>query len=237
MKVNFNRKIALDIETTGLNNSGLLYTGHKIIEIGAIEIVNRKLTGNDFHVYLNPERKINAEAFKIHGISDVFLHNKPKFSEVYLNLINYIGNSDILVHNAEFDISFLNYEIKNIDPKISDIGSFCKIIDTLVMARKIFPGKKNSLDALSKRYNIKNIERKLHSAVIDAKILSKIYLRMTSIQKAINLDISINKNEKFFKHSKNFRTPLRVLKASTFEKEQHRKYLKNMDRNKCLWMT
>lgn len=237
MNTKIERKVIIDIETTGLNKSGILYLGHKIIEIGAIEIINRKLTGKNFHVYLNPGRKIETEAYRIHGISNEFLEGRPLFSEIYVNLIKYISNSEVIAHNANFDISFLNYEIQNIDSKLRNIEFYCKIIDTLEMARKIFPGKKNNLDALCKRYNIKNIERKKHSALLDAIILAKLYLRMTSTQKKIDLKNFENNMHKSVNKIKTLHTPTRVLKATKLEEEAHIKYIKNMDKKKCLWMT
>ncbi|WP_187306095.1 DNA polymerase III subunit epsilon [Buchnera aphidicola] len=232
-----NRKISIDIETTGMNDSGLLYKNHKIIEIGAIEIINRKITKNFFHVYLNPEREIDIEAFKVHGITKKFLINKPKFSDIYDNFIQYIKNSEIIVHNEEFDISFLNYEIKKLNNKFYTINKYCKIIDTLKIARKIFPGKKNNLDILCSRYKINTINRKLHSAIIDANLLAKLYLRMTSFQKKIKFNNFIDQDNKCNIYKNKLNNSLRVLKASDFENQKHLKYLKNMEKNNnCLWM-
>lgn len=237
MNNKIDRKIALDIETTGLNNSGLLYKNHKIIEIGAIEIIDRKITNNNFHVYLNPEREINNEAFKIHGISNKFLIDKPIFADIYSKFIEYISNSDIIAHNANFDISFINYEIKKLGKNFKYINTFCKVIDTLELARNIFPGKKNNLDALCNRYNINHKSRKIHSAELDALLVAKIYLRMTCLQKKLYLDNITN----FFDVKKEFdytlKTELKILKASNCEKEQHKRYLKYMEKlGNCLWM-
>ncbi|QCI25967.1 DNA polymerase III subunit epsilon [Buchnera aphidicola] len=231
------RKIALDIETTGFNRTGLIYSGHKIIEIGAVEIINRKLTGNNFHVYLNPGREIDIQAFKIHGISSKFLKDKPKFSDVYLDFIKYIKDSIVIAHNSDFDISFLNHEIKNINYKFKSIASYCKIIDTLKIARKIFPGKKNNLDALCNRYKMNSIGRNLHSAITDANILAKIYLRMTTVQKVIDLDNLILKNNNLVLQDVTENSnSLRILKASKIEQKEHRNYLKNIGQKKILWM-
>ncbi|CAL4042606.1 DNA polymerase III subunit epsilon [Buchnera aphidicola (Takecallis arundicolens)] len=237
MNNKIDRKIALDIETTGLNNSGLLYKNHKIIEIGAIEIINRKITNNKFHVYINPEREINNEAFKIHGISNKFLIDKPLFSDIYLKLIAYISNSDIIAHNANFDISFINYEIKKLNKNFKTINKFCKVIDTLEIARNIFPGKKNNLDALCNRYEINNNSRKIHSAVLDAFLVAKIYLRMTCLQKQIQLDniTSLTDFKKEFDY--NLKIKLNILKATNSEKKKHKRYLKYMEKlGNCLWM-
>ncbi|WP_343128343.1 DNA polymerase III subunit epsilon [Buchnera aphidicola (Takecallis taiwana)] len=238
MNNKIDRKIALDIETTGLNHSGVLYKNHKIIEIGAIEIINRKITNNKFHVYLNPKRDISTEAFKIHGISRFFLEKKPIFSDIYLNFMEYIANSDIIAHNSNFDISFLNYEIKTLNKIFKKINESCKIIDTLKMARNIFPGKKNSLDALCDRYQIKYKNRTLHSAVIDANLVAKIYLRMTCIQKKINLNNVNDKIEYSLEYDSSLKSKLNILRASSKEEYKHQKYLNNMENSgSCLWMT
>ncbi|WP_343182675.1 DNA polymerase III subunit epsilon [Buchnera aphidicola] len=237
MKKNCIRKISLDIETTGLNKTGPVYLGHKIIEIGAVEIINREITKNHFHFFLNPGRLIDHEAFKIHGIKNDDLLNKPKFSDIYLNFLSYIGNSDIIVHNSKFDISFLNYEIKNLNLNYKKISDYCHVIDTLTMARKIFPGKKNNLDALCKRYKINHSDRKLHSAFLDATLLAKLYLRMTTVQKIMNFEFCHLKNISLIKDIDKFNKDLVVLKTSKLEYNTHLEYLNNMmEKSGCLWM-
>ncbi|CAL4320288.1 DNA polymerase III subunit epsilon [Buchnera aphidicola] len=220
-----NRKIVLDTETTGMNTSGKIYLNHKIIEIGAVEIKNRKITNNNFHQYINPNRKIDESAFKIHGISNSFLKNKPLFSHIYLNFLNYIKNSEIIIHNASFDVNFLNYEFSFLNTKIKDITKICKVTDTLKMARVLFPGKRNSLDALCKRYKVIS-NRNFHGALLDANILAKIYLLMTSGQKSINFKILEEKNKKniSFSNYKNNRKPF-FLKSSLKDLKNHKKYL------------
>ncbi|WP_343184190.1 DNA polymerase III subunit epsilon [Buchnera aphidicola (Ceratovacuna keduensis)] len=221
----FKRKIVLDTETTGINSIlNKNVEKHRIIEIGAVEIINRKLTGKKFHCYLNPKRKIEEKAFKIHRITNEFLLDKPIFYDISEKFINFIKNSDLIIHNAAFDINFLEYELSVINSKISKINEICNIIDTLVIARKLYPGKKNTLDALCKRYKIKMFNRNFHSAILDAKILSELYIRMTRKQKEIN----------FFKKKKKCNTSKvykkKILKnilklANKSEILLHKKYL------------
>lgn len=180
------RQIILDTETTGLEPSD----GHRIIEIGCIELINRKFTGNNFHIYINPEREVDAGALKIHGITNTFLRNKPKFHEIFHELYNYVNGSELIMHNAPFDVKFLNYEIMLSMQKVENHGikkieQICEIIDTLQLARQRHPGQRNSLDALCKRYHVDNSNRKLHGALLDAEILAKIYLRMTGGQSSL----------------------------------------------------
>jgi DNA polymerase-3 subunit epsilon len=213
-----NKQIILDTETTGLSP----LQGHRVIEIGAIEMIDRKYTNKHFHIYLNPECKISDEAIRIHGITNSFVKDKAKFNDIALNFINFIKNSELIIHNANFDINFLNYELKhytNMD--FGKITDYCKIIDTLALARKMHPGKSNSLDALSKRYNIKNFNREKHGALLDSKILGSVYLEMTRNQNILNLDmqqvqiININKiNE-----------PNAISSIKEVELIEHKKYL------------
>lgn len=234
----FDRKIAIDIETTGMNKLGKIYQGHRIIEIGCIEILNRELTGNNFHVYINPNQNIDKEALKIHRISRNFLNNQPDFNCIYKNFIKYVGNAEIIVHNANFDISFINYELKKLKKNIKKISDFCKITDTLKMARLLYPGKKNNLHSLCKRYNININQKKLHSALFDSHILAQLYLLMTSKQKKIkfkeleviheNKCININNIEK--------KEKLMIIRANKKELHEHTLYLKSMKKkNICLW--
>ena len=184
------RSIALDIETTGLN----FLEGHKIVEIGCVELLNNFPSGKKWQRYINPERKMPEEAFKIHGLSDEFLLDKPIFIDIVEDFLNFIKNSDLIIHNSKFDYPFINYEIENIKNKLfSPIKN--KIVDTLSLAKKIHPGQSVSLDALSKRYKI-NIERKNHGALLDAEILAEVFLEMNGgRQQYINLINNIKKNE------------------------------------------
>ena len=167
------RYIVLDTGTTGLDPDD----GHKIIEIGCIEIINRNITNNTFHKYINPNREIDIEASKIHGLTNSFLKDKPVFEEIYPELREYISNSPIIIHNAPFDIGFLQKEHSMTN--VSDDFLDNEIIDSLKLARKISPGKKNTLDALCERYSIDNSDRTLHGALLDAKLLAFVYLKMT----------------------------------------------------------
>ncbi len=233
-----NRQIVLDIETTGINLIDNYYIGHKIIEIGAIEIINRKITNNFIHFYINPNRKIEKKAFKIHGINNKFLKKKPIFKEISQKLINFIKNKELIIHNSSFDIGFIEYELKLINNNITKINSICKITDTLSMARKIFPGKKNDLNSLCERYKIDISKRKKHGALIDTELLAKVYLNMTIIQKKIqfknkkkkinkkkinNINININKNNN---------------KINNYINIKHLKYLKYIKKKykKCIWI-
>ena len=171
MSTAITRQIVLDTETTGMNQIGAHYEGHKIIEIGAVEVVNRRLTGNNFHVYLKPDRLVDPEAFGVHGIADEFLLDKPTFAEVADEFMDYIRGAELVIHNAAL--------LKRDIPKTN---TFCKVTDSLAVARKMFPGKRNSLDALCARYEIDNSKRTLHGALLDAQILAEVYLAMTGGQ-------------------------------------------------------
>lgn len=171
------RQIVLDTETTGIGAE----TGHRIIEIGCVELVNRKLTGEHFHIYLNPQREVDQGAFAVHGISTTFLKDKPLFRDVVSSFLAFIENAELIIHNAPFDVGFLNAELKRIRwPK--PLQAYCTIFDTLAFARDKHPGQRNSLDALCKRYSVDNSNRKWHGALLDAEILAFVYLAMTGGQ-------------------------------------------------------
>ncbi len=221
------KQIVLDLETTGINLIDQHYIGHKIIEIGAIEIKNRKITNNIFHYYINPKRKIDKKAYKIHGIKNSFLINKPTFNEISNKLINYIKNSELIIHNASFDISFIENELKTIKHNIIKIKNICQITDTLSIARKMFPGKKNDLNSLKERYKINSFTREKHGALIDAKLLALIFLNMTKKQ------ININFNDKKIKKiQKNTKKNTKILFANKKEKKTHIKYLNFINKQK-----
>ena len=185
------RSITLDIETTGLS----FLEGHKIVEIGCVELLNNFPSGKTWQRYINPERSMPEEAFKIHGLSEEFLSNKPVFSDIIDDFLNFIKDSDLIIHNSRFDLPFINYELeinnsKALDPKKNNV------IDTLNLAKKMHPGQSVSLDALSRRYKI-NIERENHGALLDAEILAEVYLEMHGgRQQNINLTESVNKTKK-----------------------------------------
>ncbi|WP_440864843.1 DNA polymerase III subunit epsilon [Symbiopectobacterium purcellii] len=185
MSTAITRQIVLDTETTGMNRLGVHYEGHKIIEIGAVEVINRRLTGRHYHVYIKPDRLVDPEAFMVHGISDEFLQDKPAYAEIAEEFIEFISGAELVIHNATFDIGFIDYEFRMLNRDIPKIETFCKITDSLMVARKLFPGKRNSLDALCDRYQIDNSKRTLHGALLDAEILADVYLAMTGGQTSL----------------------------------------------------
>ena len=178
------RQIVLDTETTGLEVS----QGHRIIEIGCIELVNRRVTGNHWHHYINPEREIDSGAFEVHGISTEFLQDKHRFAELAEEFRDYVAGAELVIHNAPFDIGFLNNELALLDPPLAALEESCSILDTLLLARQKHPGQKNNLDALCKRYGIDNSNRSLHGALLDARILADVYLAMTGGQTSLGLE-------------------------------------------------
>jgi DNA polymerase-3 subunit epsilon len=177
------RQIVLDTETTGLEPD----LGHRIIEIGCVELVNRRPTGRTFHKYLNPERDIEEGAAAVHGISRADLEGKPKFAEVVEELVTFIDGAELVIHNAAFDVAFLDAELLRIQGQLRTIAKLCRVLDTLALARSMHPGQRNNLDALCKRYTIDNSRRELHGALLDARILADVYLAMTGGQAALAL--------------------------------------------------
>ncbi len=174
------RQIFLDTETTGLNPE----SGDRIVEIGCIEMLNRRLTGETRHVYLNPERKGHEEAIKVHGLTDAFLADKPKFTEVADDILGFLAGADVVIHNAAFDVGFLNAELKRLGRQPFHTVA-AKVTDTLLMAREMFPGKANSLDALCKRLEVDNAHRTFHGALLDAGLLAEVYIRLTRGQDSL----------------------------------------------------
>ncbi|ACS86615.1 DNA polymerase III subunit epsilon [Musicola paradisiaca] len=179
------RQVVLDTETTGMNRLGVHYEGHRIIEIGAVEVINRRLTGRHYHVYLKPDRLVDPEAFQIHGISDEFLIDRPAYADIVDEFIEFIRGAELVIHNASFDIGFMDYEFRMLNRDIPKTETFCKITDSLAMARRLFPGKRNNLDVLCTRYQIDNSKRTLHGALLDAEILAEVYLAMTGGQTSL----------------------------------------------------
>lgn len=177
------RQIVLDTETTGLEPE----QGHRIIEIGCVELVNRRLTGNDLHLYINPERDIDAGAQQVHGITEAFLADKPTFAQIDGELTGYLRGAEWIIHNAPFDVGFLDHEFRRLSADHPETAGLGKITDTLVMARRKHPGQRNSLDALCKRYEVDNSGRDLHGALLDAQLLAEVYLRMTGGQVHLSL--------------------------------------------------
>lgn len=230
------RQIVLDTETTGLEPT----QGHRIIEIGCVELVNRRKTDNNFHVYLNPEREIEDGAFDVHGISNEFLADKPKFADVAQELIEFIRDSELVIHNAPFDVGFLNAELKKLGRKWGKIDDYCQVVDTLLLAREKHPGQKNNLDALCKRYEIDNSKRDLHGALLDAQILLDVYLAMTGGQETLLLDDSTMEQELTSGDTRlnGDRKPLPVIEPSTDELVAHERRLEAIlaeSGGKCIW--
>jgi len=178
------RQIVLDTETTGLEVS----QGHRIIEIGCIELVNRRVTGNHWHHYVNTDREIDSGAFEVHGISKDFLQDKPRFADLAEDFVSYVAGAELVIHNAAFDVGFLDNELALLDPPLAPLQDLCTVLDTLLLARQKHPGQKNNLDALCKRYDIDNSHRSLHGALLDARILADVYLAMTGGQTSLGLD-------------------------------------------------
>ncbi|MES2204726.1 MAG: DNA polymerase III subunit epsilon [Pseudomonadota bacterium] len=233
------RQIILDTETTGLRPE----EGHRIIEIGAVEIIDRRFTKNDRHIYINPERPIDEGAFKVHGISTQFLSDKPVFADIAEDFLDYIKGAELIIHNAPFDLNFLDHEYRWLNKNYSKIHQYCGIIDTLVMARKRHAGQRNSLDALCKRYEINNTHRQLHGARLDALLLAEVFLRMTGGQNSL-FDLTTASAQRTImpqKHSAETITTndnLQVILATDEEQQEHEKYLAKMKKKgACVWST
>jgi len=177
------RQIVLDTETTGLEVS----QGHRIIEIGCVELVSRRPTGRHFHRYLNPEREIDEGAVAVHGLTLAKLSREPRFAEVVHELLDFLADAELIIHNAAFDVGFLNAELSKVGTDLGPIEQRCRVLDTLLLAREMHPGQRNSLDALCKRYGVDNSKRELHGALLDARILADVYLAMTGGQSALAL--------------------------------------------------
>jgi DNA polymerase III subunit epsilon len=233
------RQIVLDTETTGIS----LADGNRLVEVGCVEIINRKLTGNNFQRYINPQRDSEEGALGVHGLTTEFLQDKPLFGEIADELIAFISGAELIIHNAPFDVGFLDHELGLLkDKKRGAIADYCKITDTLLMARYSYPGQRNTLDALCKRLEVDNSHRQLHGALLDAEILADVYLLMTGGQTGLELggsgnDASGNANaepiQKAILHT------LPVLKATPVELEEHEKYLQFLNdksKGKCLWL-
>ncbi|MFM8465531.1 MAG: DNA polymerase III subunit epsilon, partial [Burkholderiaceae bacterium] len=181
------RQIILDTETTGLNPK----SGDRIIEIGCVEMVNRRLTGNNFHYYINPERDSDPGALAVHGLTTEFLSDKPKFADIADTLCEFVQDAEIIIHNAPFDIGFLDAEFERVG-KSGFAAYVRRVVDTLVQAKELFPGKRNSLDALCDRYGVSNAHRTLHGALLDAELLAEVYLAMTRGQDSLSMDLHVD---------------------------------------------
>lgn len=232
------RQIVLDTETTGLDPA----QGHKVIEIGCVELVNRKLTGNHFHFYINPLREIEAAALEIHGITNTFLADKPLFADVAESFVEFVSGAELVIHNAPFDIGFLNHELAALKKSYKVMSEYCSVLDTLVMARKKHPGQKNNLDALCKRYMVDNTQRELHGALLDAEILADVYLMMTGGQSSLSLGYEENSEQRRAGQLKRLsaeRKALKIIRATDEELSAHDKRLKEIDDSAdagCMWL-
>ena len=230
------RQLVLDTETTGLNARN----GDRIIEIGCVELINRKLTGNNFHRYINPERDSEEGALAVHGLTTEFLSDKPKFAEVVEEFCSYIKGAEIIIHNAPFDVGFLNAELTRLNLPV--LTEYCpSIVDTLVQAKELHPGKRNSLDALCTRYEISNSHRKLHGALLDAELLADVFLAMSRGQNSFEIDIEEDDAPKH--EVVTFDMPvgeIAVLMATDEELGEHEALLSGLDKqikDKCIWRT
>ena len=230
------RQIVLDTETTGIDPK----EGHRIIEIGCVEVVNRRLTGNHFHVYINPGRHIEQEAIEVHGITNEFLADKPTFSQVAQEFVSFIKGAQLVIHNAPFDVGFMDHEFgMEASTKGVITNQVCDVLDTLTLARQMHPGQKNNLDALCKRYGIDNSHRTLHGALLDAEILADVYLLMTGGQTKLKLASSSGSDadSTAIRRINRSANKLKVIKASADEITQHEARLDIVEKagGKCLW--
>ena len=219
------RQIVLDTETTGLSAEA----GDRIIEIGCVELVSRKLTGNNLHFYLNPERDSHEDALKVHGISNEFLRDKPRFAEVADEILRYLEGAEIIIHNAAFDLGFLDKELERLGKPV--FSSFVgEVIDTLAMAKQLYPGKRNSLDALCDRLGVDNSTRTLHGALLDAELLADVYINLTRGQEALLIDLGdVDRTGEISERVDLSAIELPVLHASTQELAEHAAVLAQLD--------
>jgi len=236
------RQIVIDTETTGLEPE----EGHRIIEIGCVELIDRQLTGNNFHKYLNPEREIEEDALAIHGITNEFLRDKPNFAEIFPEFLEFVRDAELIAHNASFDMGFINHEIGLTSSNHKPIENYVTIFDTLILARQKFPGQRNTLDAICKRYKIDLSERKLHGhgALLDAQLLAEAYLLMTggqgnlfADQSLVGQDILLNDLPLEKNEHKLRKTSTLVTQASVSELDAHNALLEKIKKKsgKCLW--
>ncbi|MDQ5910012.1 MAG: polymerase subunit epsilon [Pseudomonadota bacterium] len=232
------RQIILDTETTGLDPA----QGHRVIEIGCLELVNRRPTDQRFHFYLQPDRLIDEEAIKVHGITNEFLANQPHFPEVVDKFLDFIRGAELIIHNAPFDLGFLNHELRRCGRGHITLEQICKVKDTLLLARQRHPGQRNNLDALCKRYNIDNSQRTLHGALLDAEILTDVYLAMTRQQGSMFIQedkaaVALPNYEARRSQFRN-RPPLPIIRADAGECAEHAQYLEMLDKSSgsaCVW--
>ncbi|MCI5105768.1 MAG: DNA polymerase III subunit epsilon [Pseudomonadales bacterium] len=231
------RQVVLDTETTGLDPQ----QGHRVIEIGCVEIQNRRLTGKHFHYYLNPDRDIDEAAIEVHGLTREFLSDKPRFAQIEAEFIDFVRDAELVIHNAPFDIGFLDAELKRNNSSVQELAGICSVLDSLLLAREKHPGQRNNLDALCKRYGVDNTQRELHGALLDAEILADVYLLMTSGQSSLSLkEESDEQNQGIqLRELDPNRPPLRIIKANDSELAAHQERLEEIARasgDNCLWL-
>lgn len=226
------RQVVLDTETTGLEHK----LGHRIIEIAAIELCHRQLTGKHFHCYLNPERESDEGALQVHGLTSGFLRDKPKFIEISTEFLNFISEAELIIHNASFDVGFLNYELGLV--KLGVLDDYCaSITDTLRLAKELHPGKRNNLDALCERYNVDNSRRTLHGALLDAELLAEVYLAMTRGQESLLIEMESAELDQFSITGLDGQN-LKIITATHEEMTQHQAVLAQISLEcgrKCVW--
>ena len=232
-----NRIVVLDTETTGLNPQ----EGHRVIEIGCVELIKRRLTGKRFHVYINPDRIIDEGAIAVHGITNQFLDDKPHFEYIFEDFIAFIRGAELVIHNAPFDVGFINHEFSRLKNKAGTVADLCEVFDTLAYARKKHPGQRNSLDALCKRYGIDNSHRDLHGALLDAEILADVFLLMTGGQSSL-LDegqsgIADSNHNKDARRVSADRPALKIIRCNDEESTSHQQRLEAIEKASagCIW--
>lgn len=243
IEFNTNRQVVLDTETTGMNQFGAHYEGHGIIEIGAVELINRRYTGRNYHVYINPKRPVDPEAIKVHGITDEMLTDKPVFAQIADEFIGFIKDAELIIHNAPFDVGFMDYEFEKTGSAVRT-KDICIVTDSLQLARQMYPGKRNSLDALCDRLGIDNSKRTLHGALLDAEILADVYLSMTGGQTSLfgdeddsNIPAHINESSKA-KSAVSFVQDLKVIRPTDQELQAHLAYFSLINKksgDNCIW--
>ncbi len=223
------RQVVLDTETTGLETE----EGHRILEIGCVEIIDRKLTGRHFHKYINPDRDIDDGALEVHGITREFLLDKPLFHVIWPDFLKFVEGAELIIHNAAFDVAFINAEMMRMDAGAGVILDYCSVVDSLMIARQKYPGQKNSLDALCKRLSVDNSQRTLHGALLDAEILADVYLLLTGGQVDLMLDTGFDDSGEQDLHPiaqrDVDRAPLRIIRASEQEVELHESKLNEIE--------
>ncbi|WP_106478072.1 DNA polymerase III subunit epsilon [Phytohalomonas tamaricis] len=238
------RQIVLDTETTGIDPN----EGHRLVEIGGVEVINRRLTGRHYHQYINPERNIDAEVVEIHGITNERVANEPVFAQIADEFWEFIKGAELVIHNAAFDVGFLDHEFNRLnqmrgEPRLGPVASACKILDTLKLARDMHPGQRNNLDALCKRYDIDNGHRELHGALLDSEILADVYLAMTGGQTALLLGANETDNDTEggvdvgTRRLSADRRPLRVIRPQNSELDAHNAKLETLRKatGECVW--